>query len=296
MVDLVQILLVGLTIGAGYAVLALAINAIYATSNILNFAMGELMMMGGMLGWYFVTELGLPYILGFILAALLVGLIGAIEYLVVVWPLVRSRAPVISIVVATLGFSVVVKIAASLAFGKVERFAEPPLGQDAIRFMGINLLPQYFVILGIAGATMGALWWVYTRTTLGTALRAAALEPDGARLVGINVSVVVLATFALGGVLAGVAGLVLSPLSYASPWVGLEYAILGFAAAIVGGLGSFPGAVVGGVAIGVVQALVFRYISPQWGDLITFSLMLFVLYVRPSGIFRELQASATWSR
>jgi branched-chain amino acid transport system permease protein len=295
-VNFLQMLAIGIAVGAGYALLALAINTIYATSNILNFAMGELMMLGGMAGWFFITELKMPYIVGFLCAAATVSAVTAIEYVLVVWPLVRRQAAVISIVVATLGFSVVVKIATSMLFGKVERYAEPPLGQGGINVFGVIILSQYIVIILVTAITVILLAALYTRTTVGTALRAAATEPDGARLMGINVSAVVFATFALGGFLAGVAGLVLTPLSYASPWVGLEYAILGFAAAIIGGLGSFPGSVAGGLTIGLAQVLVVRYISADWGDFITFTLLLLVLYARPSGLFRELQAAATWSR
>jgi branched-chain amino acid transport system permease protein len=134
---------------------------------------------------------------------------------------------------------------------------------------------------------------VYTRSSLGLALRAAAINPEASRLVGINVSRLTMVVFGLGAATAGLAGFLLSPLAYASPSIGLDFAILGFTAAVIGGLGSWPGAVVGGLVLGVVEALAFRYISSQWGDFLTFALMLTILYVRPTGLFRELGASSS---
>lgn len=291
-----DLVVIALSIGAAYALLALSINVIYATSNILNFAQGELMMLGGMLGWVFYSQLQLPYPLALLLVVGGVGLVGVIEYFMTVWPLARRGAPIIAVIIATLGFSVVVKIGAALMFGGVQRFARPPLGDESLQIGPLHMLPQNALIVAITAATLVLLWLVYTRTTVGLALRAAAINSDGARLVGVNVPLVVLVTFGVGAALAGLAGLILSPLSYASPWLGLQFAILGFAAAIIGGLGSWPGAVAGGLTLGIIQTLLFRYVSAQWGDLLTFALLLIVLYVRPSGIFRELQAAAGWSR
>jgi branched-chain amino acid transport system permease protein len=292
MTNFLEILIIGLSLGAAFSLLALSINVIYSTSNILNFAQGEFMMLGGMLGWVFFTVLGLPYPLAFVGVALATGVVGAVEYVLVVWPLQRQRAPIISIIIATLGFSIALRIVTSLFLGRVQRFARPPLGQDALEILGLTVLPQNVLILAITGVALAVSWWIYARTTVGLALRAAALNPDGARLVGIRIRLLMLLTFAGGGAVAGIAGLILSPLSYASPWLGLNFAILGFAAAIVGGLGSWPGAVIGGTAIGITQALALRYLSSQWGDMVTFVLLLLVLYLRPTGLFSE-RASAT---
>lgn len=292
MIGFVEILVIGVTLGAAYALLALSINVIYSTSNILNFAQGELMMLGGMLGWLFYTNLGLPYPVS-VLAVLAAGaIVGGLEYAAVIWPLARRTAPVISVIIATLGFGIVVRIATSVTMGRVQRFARPPLGQDAIEVAGVTVLPQNILIIGITAVVLVAVWAVYSRTTLGLVLRSAAFNPDGAQLMGVSVAVVTFATFAVGGSLAGLAGLIISPLSYASPWLGLEFAILGFAAAIIGGLGSWPGAVAGGILLGVTQAFALRYFSSQWGELLTLALLLAVLYARPTGLFAEWQAGA----
>lgn len=293
--DFLEVAVIGLSFGAAFALLALSINVIYSSSNILNFAQGELMMLGGMLGWSLYSVANLPYLVVFLLIALIMGIIGAIEYYVIVWPLMRRGASLISIIIGTLGFSIVVRIATALTMGRVERFAKPPLEQEGITLLGAAVQPQSLLVLGIVVAALIVISWIYLRTTLGMALRATAFEPDGARIMGVNVSGVMAATFAAGGALAGIAGFIVSPLSYASPWIGLDFSIEGFAAAIIGGLGSWPGAVIGGVVLGVGRSLMLRYVSPSWGSTLIFVVILLVLYIRPTGLIGEWRAAGRGS-
>jgi branched-chain amino acid transport system permease protein len=288
----VALVTVGLSFGAAYALLALAINIIYSSSNILNFAQGEFMMLGGMLGWLFYSVGGIPYLAALLLVALVTGLIGVLEYYVSVWPLLRRRAALISVIIATLGFSIVMRIATAISMGRVQRFAKPPLGEASFNVFGVSIIPQSALIIGATALALAILWWVYSRTTVGLALRAAAVQPDSAQLVGINVSRAIAASFGVAGATAGLAGLLISPISYASPWLGLDFAIQGFAAAIIGGLGSWRGAVIGGLLLGVSRSLILTYVSPSWGSLFTLVLILLVLYARPNGLFGEWQASS----
>ncbi|TAM59980.1 branched-chain amino acid ABC transporter permease [bacterium] len=290
-VSFVEVVITAASFGAAFALLALSINVIYSTSTVLNFAQGEFMMLGGMLGWAFYSALGLPYWLAVLLIVGCMGLVGLLEYSLVVRPLLLRRAADIAIMIATFGAAYVIRTATALGMGRVERPAKPPLGQTPVVIGHVPILPQSFVVIGLTCAVLVLAWWLYTRTTLGLALRAAAFDPDGAQLVGINVDKLNAVTFAGGGVLAGVAGLLISPLSYASPWFGITFAISGFAAAIVGGLGSWPGAVAGGIILGLANAIMLRYVSGQWGTFATFALMLLVLYVRPTGIFGERSAA-----
>jgi branched-chain amino acid transport system permease protein len=290
--EFIELAITGASFGAAFALLALSINVIYSSSNVLNFAQGEFMMVGGMLGWMLYSTGRTPYILAFILVAIICAAIGVAEYYLVVWPLLRRRAAVISIIVATLGFSIVMRITTALTLGGVERFARPPLGQSSMSIFGASIVPQNFVILGVTVAALAILWWIYSRTTLGLVLRAAAFEPDGAQLMGIDIVKVRAASFAVGGALAGIAGLLISPLAFASPWIGLDFAIQGFAAAVVGGLGSWPGSIVGGATLGVFRSVMLRYVSPEWGNMFTLGLMLLVLFVRPTGLFGERSAES----
>jgi branched-chain amino acid transport system permease protein len=288
--NVLEIAITGASFGAAFALLALSINIIYSSSNVLNFAQGEFMMLGGMLGWVLYSTGRTSYVVTCFLVAVITAIIGIFEYYVVIWPLIRRQAAVIAIIVATLGFSIVMRITTSLTMGTVERFARPPFGQDPISLFGAAVIPQSLVVLGVTAAALVILWWVYSRTTLGAALRATAFEPDGAQLVGINVSKVKATTFAAGGALAGIAGLLISPLEYASPWIGLDFSVQGFAAAIIGGLGSWPGSILGGATIGVFRSVMLRYVSPEWGNMFTLGLMLMVLFIRPTGLFGERQA------
>ena len=296
MADFLALISVGFSFGAAFALLALSINVIYSSSNILNFAQGEFMMLGGMLGWLFYSEAGLPYIPALLLVALVTGLIGVLEYYVAVWPLILRRASLIAIIISTLGFSIVMRIATAVSMGSVQRFARPPFGDESINIFGFAIIPQTLLIFATTAVALAVVWWTYARTTLGLALRAAAVQPDAARVVGINVSRVTAATFAAAGALAGLSGLLVSPLSYASPWLGLDFAIEGFAAAIIGGLGSWRGAVIGGLLLGVSRSLILTYVSPSWGSFFTLSLILLVLYLRPTGLFGEWQANSQGAR
>lgn len=287
MQELVQLLITGLSFGAAYALLALSINVIYSSSLIPNFAQGEFMMLGGILGWSLYTVRELPYPVVVVLVAALVGLVGFAEYLLVIRPLRRRGSALVVIIIATVGVSFVVRIATALWSGGVSRPARPPLGQRPWTLLGLSILPQSALILVAAILLLAALWVVYTRTTFGLALRAAAYDPEGAALQGITVSRVVGGTFAAGAALAGIAGLLITPLSFASPWQGLTYSVEGFIAAIFGGLGSWPGAIVGGALLGMLRTGLVRYVSAEWGQALLFLFMLLVLYVRPTGLFGE---------
>lgn len=287
MEQLLQILIVGASFGAAYALLALSINIIYSSSLIPNFAQGEFMMLGGMIGWALYRLVGLPYplvVLGVVLGS---GLLGYLEYFLVIRPLRKRGSTLIVIIIGTVGFSFVVRIATALVAGGVARPADAPLGSEPWDILGVRVLPQSLLIIGFAVIVLAFLWWAFTRTTFGLALRAAAYDQEGAALQGIAVSRVVGGTFAAGAGLAGLAGLLLAPLSFASPWLGLTYSIEGFIAAIIGGLGSWPGAIVGGASLGLLRTGLVRYVSPEWGQTLLFLVMLLTLYARPTGLFGE---------
>jgi branched-chain amino acid transport system permease protein len=285
-------LIVGVSFGSAYALLALSINVIYASSNVLNFAQGELMMVGGMLSWALNVELGVPYYLTVLLTVVITAALCGLSYFAIVMPLLRRKASLIAIVIGTLGFSIVLRIVAQLVFGKEGRPVQAPFGTTPLMIAGAPIVPQMFVIIAVVAVVLGVLWWTYTRTAVGLVMRAVAYEPTGSKLVGINVSTVMATSFILGGGLAGLAGLLIAPLSYASPFAGLDYAIAGFAGAVIGGLGSWPGAVMGGLAVGLCQIFLAGYVSPNWASMGTFGLIILVLLLKPSGLFAERQAAA----
>lgn len=285
-------LIVGISFGSAYALLALSINVIYSSSNVLNFAQGELMMVGGMMSWAINTALGAPYYLTVIVTVAVTAALCGLSFFGIALPLLRRKAPLISIVIGTLGFSIILRILAQLVFGKVGRPVSAPFGTEPILIGGASIVPQTLVIIGAVSVAVGVLWWVYSRTRVGLVMRAVAYEPVGSQLMGINVKTIMATSFILGGALAGLAGLLISPLSYASPFVGLDYAIAGFAGAVIGGLGSWPGAIIGGLIVGLGQIFLAGYVSANWASMATFGLILLVLLVRPTGLFAERRVEA----
>lgn len=287
--DVLSLVVAALTFGSVYALLALSINIIYSASNIVNFAQGELMMLGAMFGVAFFIPEKIPYIAALALVILCVALVGAGENFLIVQPLRKKNARIISAIIGTMGASIIMRIAASLKWGRIEKYAPPPLGSHPLKLLGTTVAPQSLLVVAIVIVVLAVLWFVYKKTMLGLAVRATAFNPSGAKLMGINVGAVITVAFLIGAGLAGLAGLILSPLSYASPWLGMNYAIRGFTATILGGLGSWPGAVLGGLILGLVEVFANAYISSNWGNAISLILLILVLYIRPAGLFGTTQ-------
>lgn len=284
MSDLLLLTVVGLSVGGAYALLALSINIVFSAARIVNFAQGQFMMLGGMLAATFYVGLRLPFTLAVLVVGATLALLGIATDLLIVRPLRQRRAPPIAMIVATVGLDLMLPISAALIWGRVERPIPSPLGSTPIPLLGTQILPHNFLIIGMVAVSLLVTWYFFSRTLFGRAMRAAAMTVDGARLVGINVPLVVTVAFAASAALAGIAGVLLAPLSYAGPWLGLGFAVKGFTAAIVGGLGSLPGGVIGGFLVGLFDALIITAVGRKWGDGLTLALMILILYVRPRGL------------
>ncbi|GAB7389353.1 branched-chain amino acid ABC transporter permease [Bacillaceae bacterium] len=275
----------GITFGCIYILIALAFNIVFSSSNVINFAMGEMVMVGAIISSILYAEERLPFIFTMLFTMIIVALLGIIEYFVAVRPLRRKNATLISIVIATLGYSIVLKMLVALGIGKEERSAISPLGDNPITIGGYNILPQSILVVGLTIIILLLTWFVFNKTMLGLSIRATAFHMDGAKLMGINVEWIIALCFGVGGGIAALAGLLLAPFSYASPWIGLTYGIFGFAATIIGGLGNWVGSIVGGLALGFLEAFATGYIGSEWGEGIALIVMLLILFIRPSGLF-----------
>jgi branched-chain amino acid transport system permease protein len=281
----------GITFGCMYILVALAFNLVFASSNVINFSLGEMMMLGAMLSAIFYTGEGTSFIFVMLLVMVSVAAVGVFEYYAVVRPLRRKNSTLLTIVIATLGFAIIVKMIVSMMFGKVERYATPPLGDTPITIYGYNILPQSFLIVGITIVVLLLTWLVFNKTMLGLTIRATAFQMEGARLMGINVEWVIALTFGVSGALVALAGMLLAPFSYATPWIGITYGIFGYAATIIGGLGNWVGSIAGGLALGFLEAFATGYLGSEWGEGITLLVLLLILFVRPSGLLgsRDVQ-------
>lgn len=279
-----QMVFAGLSQGAIYALIAYGFNITFWTVKVVNFAHGSFLMLCVMLSLA-AFQAGAPLALalagGIVATALLVA---GLER-VAVRPVLHHGSGM-GWVVSTLGTGIVLQALASLIWG-AQAMAFPPVifgPTDYLPVFGVRLSLQLLLIVAAAVAVMAALEYVRRRTLWGKALRAAAADPDAARLRGIPVQRYVTASFLISGALAGLAGILIAPISGIEPSFGLNLMIKGFVAAVVGGLGSSVGALVGGLLVGLIELFVGGYVSSAWRNGVVFALLIAVLMARPQGL------------
>ncbi|MCZ7561764.1 MAG: branched-chain amino acid ABC transporter permease [Burkholderiaceae bacterium] len=282
-----QFLAGGLTIGAIYALVALGFSIIFNASYVINFAQGEFVMIGGMSAVSFIGS-GLPMPIALLGAVAVTGVVGLLlEWLAVG----RARkADVVTLIIITIGASIFLRGLAQLVWDK-SIHALPPLSGDApISILGATIVPQSLWVIGVTVVVVAALSWFFNRTLLGKAMLATSYNRFAAQLVGIEVRKVLFASFGLAAALGAVAGVLIAPITFTSYDAGIMLGLKGFAAAMLGGLGSFPGAIVGGVVLGLLEALGAGYLSSAYKDVIAFVIILVVLFVRPDGILGAVKS------
>jgi len=276
-----QFLLTGLTVGAIYALVALGFAIIYNASHVINFAQGEFVMIGGMAAAGFV-EAGLPLPLAALLAvggAMLVGL--ALEKLAIE---PARGASVVTLIIITIGASILLRGLASLLWDKKIHSLPAFSGEAPLKLGGATLLPQTLWVLGVTLVTVALLWWFFNRTLTGKAILAVSHNRLAAQLMGISVRRVLLVSFGLSAALGALAGVLIAPISFTSWDVGVMLGLKGFAAAILGGMGSGPGAIIGGLALGLIEALGAGYLSSAYKDVFAFVIILAALIFLPDGL------------
>ncbi|WP_413208095.1 branched-chain amino acid ABC transporter permease [Rhodospirillum sp. A1_3_36] len=279
---LLQFTFSGLTVGAVYALVALGFTIIYNASDVVNFAQGEFVMIGGM-STVFLREAGLPLVLAALLAILVTTVIGV---LLDKLALARAKqASVLSLVIITIGASIFLRGSAQLVFDKQLHGLPAFAGEDPLVLMGATILPQSLLVLAGAAVIFAGLWVFFNRSRTGKAVLATANNRLAARLVGIDTAFVMALSFGLSAAIGAAAGVLITPLTLTSYDVGLMLALKGFAAAMLGGLGNPFGALVGGLAIGLVEAFGAGYLSSEYKDASAFLVILLVLFLMPRGLF-----------
>ncbi len=281
MPELLQFAFSGLTVGAVYALVALGFTLIYNASDVVNFAQGEFVMLGGM-ATVFLHLAGVPLPLAAALAILITVGVGLALYAFAIDPARGSSA--VTIIIITIGASIFLRGVAQVIFDK--RFHALPhwFGSEPIRIGGAAILPQSLVVLFGAGLIVALIFLIIDRTLLGRAILATAANRLAARLVGIPVRKIVALSFALSAAIGAVAGILVTPITLTSYDVGTLLALKGFAAAMLGGMGSAVGAVVGGLLLGLAESFGAGLISSKYKDAIAFLIILGVLFVRPQGL------------
>jgi branched-chain amino acid transport system permease protein len=294
-------LVAGLTLGSVYGLIAIGYSLVYGILKLLNFAHGEVFMIGSYIGYFVLTAFGgaadpdLPIViviaLMFAAAMLGAGALGVVIERFAYRPLREKRAPRIAPLISALGVSFCLQQLAVICFGSVPKqydsfsfdggslFTRVSIGSFEIQYM------QVFVIVLTVILMLGLTIFV-ARTQVGRAMRATSFDLEAASMMGINVDRVIVVTFLIGSALAGAAG-VMNGLIFQNvdPYVGFQVGLIAFAAAVIGGIGSIPGAMLGGLAIGLGRALSVGFVSSAYQDVIVFAILIGFLLLRPSGIF-----------
>lgn len=280
--ELLQYLFSGVTVGSIYALVGLGFALIYNASNIINFAQGEFLMIGGMTTVFLIAK-GIPMPLAIPVAVAVTVLVGvALEKFVVER---AGDAGVVPLIIITIGASLFLRGVAQVIWGK-QFYSLPAFsGNRPIAVGGATLLPQSLWVLGVTVALVVALAVFFKRSLLGKAMLATSHNPDAASLVGINTKWVLMLSFGLSALLGAVAGVIIAPITFTSYDIGIMLGLKGFAAAVLGGLGSGVGAIVGGLVLGIVEALTAGYISSDYKNAVPFVLILLVLFFMPRGLF-----------
>ncbi len=278
-----QFLFSGITNGAIYGLIALGFTIIYNATEVINFAQGELVMLGGMIMIALSKGTSMPLPFGFLLSILIVTVVGALFERFTIRPLKNPTQ--IGIIIITIGVSIFLKGTAMFIWGKETLGSTPFSKHRPIHVGKATLDPQILWILGITFLILFVLQLFYKKTITGKAMRACAFNKRAAGLVGIPTQKMVLLSFMLSAALGAAAGVAIIPITMCSYDMGTILGLKGFCAVVIGGLGSTMGSVVGGFILGIVEALGAGFISSSFRDAIAFVLLLGVLFVRPQGIF-----------
>jgi branched-subunit amino acid ABC-type transport system permease component len=283
--QLIDLIVGGLAIGCVYSLIALGFAMIMRATSIIHFAQGEVMMLGCMCG---LTALwlvpNLPLLLVLAVGMVSSGAIAVAMELAVYRTLRRRRVPIINVITATVGMSILCINAARIIWGS-EPLRFPELfATTAYDFSGVRISPQLFWIMVMGIAIMGALQLFLKHTRTGIAMQAVAQDPDAAQLIGANLTRMTAYTFAIAGMMAGAAGVMLGSMFFAFFEMGFITGLKGFVAATLGGLGSIAGAMLGGILFGMIETFGAVFLSSAYKDGIGMILLIAILLVLPSGL------------
>jgi branched-chain amino acid transport system permease protein len=287
-VELVSVVVAGIAMGSIYALMALAINIVFAARRIVNFAQGDLTMMAGFVGIYLVASWKFPYFLGLGGAAIFGAVVAMVIERVAVRPLPRSEAS-ISWILSILAVAIILSNASLLIFGTDPQKLPPLLVGGSIQIGGLRVLSEQLVMIAASGVVMVGFHLLQNHTIHGKAMKATARDPDMAALLGIEVRRYIAGAFALSGAMAALGAFLIGPVIFVSAALGFSLGIKGFAAAALGGLGTFRGAVAGGLLLGVAEALASRYVGSSSKDSVALLVLSLILIFRPTGILGEAQ-------
>ena len=276
----------GISLGSVYAIIALGYTMVYGIAKMLNFAHGDVIMVGAYICFFAVSSFGLPPVVGILLSMLLCTALGISIERLAYKPL--RQAPSLAVLITAIGMSYFLQNSAQLLWtSNIKMFPDFLSGLPAITLFGgkITITITSIVTVAVCLVIMLALTWFTGKTRMGKAMRACSEDKAAAQLMGINVNTTISITFAIGSALAAVAGVLLcSAYPTVVPTVGSMPGIKAFTAAVFGGIGSIPGAFLGGLLLGIIEILVKAYISTQLSDAVVFAVLIIVLLLKPTGL------------
>jgi branched-chain amino acid transport system permease protein len=281
--DVQQILVSGISNGAIYGLIALGYAVGFSATRVINFALGDLLMAAVMLS-VVIGAAGVPLSIAIVIGLACAAGIGGATYLGAVKPAIRRNPNGFSWLVTTLGVSIVLEAVAALLWQSQSRPYPPLLNETTFKIHGTTIPYQDLLEVGVIIVVVVALHLVRTRSLFGKAAVASAADPEMASAFGISQNVVAVTSFAIAGLLAGVAGILVAPLAFANPFMGVGFGLKGFVAMMVGGIGSVPGALVGAIILGLSEAFAINRFGTGAGEWFPFVLLIVVLIVRPRGI------------
>ena len=278
-------LISGISLGSIYAIIALGYTMVYGIAKMLNFAHGDVIMVGAYICFYATSRFQLPPLVGILLAVVVCTILGIVIERLAYKPL--RAAPVLAVLITAIGMSYFLQNAALLLWSSNPKVFPPVVPAGKISLFGGQLTISYVTLVAILCCIviMLALTWFTSNTKMGKAIRACSEDKGASQLMGINVNGTISLTFAIGSGLAAIAGVLLcSAYPTLVPTTGAMPGIKAFTAAVFGGIGSIPGAFVGGILLGIIEIFAKAYISTQLSDPIVFAVLIIVLLVRPAGL------------
>ncbi len=283
--QLLQLLISGLVLGVIYALIAVGFITVYNVTGIINFAQGEFVMLGAMLA-VSLNALHLPLLLIILLSIAIVALFGMIMQQLAIRP--ARHASLVTFIIITLGISIAIRGAALLIWG-TDPYSLPDFSaQTHLQWLGARINAQGLWVLAITLLAFTLLYLFFERTYPGKVVKACVINPNAAQLMGISPQAMSLLAFAIAGGMGSLAGVVIAPITLATYDMGLMLGLKGFVAAVLGGLSSVPGALLGGVLLGVLESLGAGYLSSGYKDAIAFLILVLILFIRPGGLLGKI--------
>lgn len=284
----VTLLISGLCLGGIYGLVALGYSTIYKASGLMNFAMGDILTLGAFIGWTFAKPLGIPYFIAMLMTMVIMFFFGIILEKGVIRVILNRTSNAIFIVLATIAISYIIRNGSQFIWGTTQHnFPSIVEGFKGISLGTYKLQVEPLVCIVFSVIMMVLLHFFMTKTSFGTAMRAAALDPVAARSCGINVSLTTGVTWGIASAIAAVGGILIGPLYGVYTTLGAAIGRKCFASAVTGGYGNMYGAIVGGFIIGIAETMIAGYVSSMYKDMFTYLLLLIFLFVKPTGIFNE---------